>query len=83
MVDNMSSYVKIKDQNLVRDVDSKAVLNIDKGGLQDYLMKKEIAKKQSQEQRELKMRIIQVEEDMNTIKNLLQEIISMRNVNGN
>lgn len=83
MVDNMSSYVKIKDQNLVRDVDSKAVLNIDKGGLQDYLMKKEIAKKQSQEQRELKMRLIQVEEDMNTIKNLLQEIISMRNVNGN
>lgn len=79
----MSSYVKIKDQNLVRDVDSKAVLNIDKSGLQEYLMKKEIAKKQSQEQRELKMRLIQVEEDMNIIKNLLQEIISMRNVNGN
>lgn len=79
----MSSYVKIKDQNLVRDIDSKAVLNIDKNGLQEYLMKKEIAKKQNNEQKELKIRLMKVEEDMNTIKNLLQEIISMRNVNGN
>lgn len=83
MVDKMTTHVKIKDQNLIRDINSKAVLNTDKNGLQEYLIKKSIAKKQSEEQNEMKMRLMKVEEDMNTIKNLLQEIISIRNVNGN
>lgn len=83
MVDKMNNHVKIKDHNLVRDMNSRAILNTDKNGLQEYLMKKTIAKKQNEEQNEMKMRLMKVEEDINAIKNMLQEIISIRNVNGN
>lgn len=72
-------YAKVKDHNhLIRDMNSKAVLNTDKAGLNDYMMKREIAKKQKEEQSETKMRLAQLEEDMTEIKNLLIEIAGMR-----
>jgi hypothetical protein len=72
-------YAKVKDHNhLIRDMNSKAVLNTDKAGLNDYMMKREIAKKQQEEQSETKMRLAQLEEDMTEIKNLLIEIAGMR-----
>ena len=74
-------YAKVKDHNhLVRDISSKAVLNTDKAGLNDYMMKREIAKKQLSEQSETKMRLAQLEQDMSEIKNLLIEIAGMRKV---
>lgn len=72
-------YAKVKDHNhLIRDMNSKAVLNTDKAGLNDYMMKRDIAKKQKEEQSETKMRLAQLEEDMTEIKNLLIEIAGMR-----
>ena len=72
-------YAKVKDHNhLIRDMSSKAVLNTDKAGLNDYLMKREIAKKQQNEQSETKMRLDQIEQDMAEIKTLLQDIANMR-----
>ena len=72
-------YAKVKDHNhLIRDMNSKAVLNTDKAGLNYYMMKREIAKKQQEEQSETKMRLAQLEEDMTEIKNLLIEIAGMR-----
>jgi hypothetical protein len=72
-------YAKVKDHNhLIRDINSKAVLNTDKAGLNDYMMKREIAKKQISEQSETKMRLAQLEQDMSEIKNLLIEIAGMR-----
>ena len=72
-------YAKVKDHNhLIRDMNSKAVLNTDKAGLNDYMMKREIAKKQQEEQSETKMRLAQLEENMTEIKNLLIEIAGMR-----
>jgi len=74
-------YAKVKDHNnLIRDMSSKAVLNTDKAGLNDYLMKRDIAKKQQNEQSETKMRLAKLEEDMTDIKNLLLEIAQMRKV---
>jgi len=74
-------YAKVKDHNhLIRDMNSKAVLNTDKAGLNDYMMKREIAKKQLSEQSETKMRLAQLEQDMSEIKNLLIEIAGMRKV---
>jgi len=74
-------YAKVKDHNhLIRDINSKAVLNRDKAGLNDYMMKREIAKKQLSEQSETKMRLAQLEQDMTEIKNLLIEIAGMRKV---
>jgi hypothetical protein len=72
-------YAKVKDHNhLFRDINSKAVLNTDKAGLNDYMMKREIAKKQKEEQTETKMRLAQLEQDMSEIKNMLIEIAQMR-----
>ena len=72
-------YAKVKDHNhLIRDMSSKAVLNTDKAGLNDYMMKREIAKKQQNEQSETKMRLDQIEQDMAEIKTLLQDIANMR-----
>lgn len=72
-------YAKVKDHNhLIRDMSSKAVLNTDRAGLNDYMMKREIAKKQQNEQSETKMRLMQLEQDMSEIKSLLQDIANMR-----
>ena len=72
-------YAKVKDHNhLIRDINSKAVLNTDKAGLNDYMMKRDIAKKQKEEQSETKMRLTQLEQDMSEIKNMLIEIAQMR-----
>jgi hypothetical protein len=71
--------VQIKDnKNLLRDVYSKAVLNNDKNGLEEYYAKREIAKKQNEEKEETKMRLIKLEEDLNQIKTLLMEISELR-----
>jgi hypothetical protein len=68
-------YAKVKDHNhLVRDINSKAVLNTDKAGLNDYLMKREIAKKQQVEKLESQQRLEKLEQDMSEIKALLYEI---------
>jgi len=77
-------YAKVKEHdNLVRDMNSKAVLNTDKEGLQDYLRKREVAKKQQEEQVETKNRLAKIEQDMSEIKNLLQNIANSRFRDGN
>lgn len=70
--------VQIKDTRLVRDIHSKAVLNTDRTELNNYYAKKEIAKKQHEEQTETKLKLSQLEEDMREIKQLLFEIADLR-----
>jgi hypothetical protein len=77
------SHVKINDTKLIRDINSKALLNTDKAGLEEYLMKREIAKKQQTEQSETKMRLSKIEEEMNEIKQLLRDIASIKANHGN
>lgn len=72
-------YAKVKDHSgLVRDMQSKAVLNTDKLGLQDYLQKRELAKKEQSDKMETKERLAKIEEEMSEIKNLLRDIATMR-----
>jgi hypothetical protein len=73
------SIVTIKDNNkLVRDTHSKAVLNTDRNGLNEYLMKREMIKKEMFEKSETKERLAKLESDMQDIKNLLIEIAALR-----
>jgi hypothetical protein len=72
------SLVKIPDTALVRDTNSKALLNTDRKALQDYYTKREIAKKQQGEQIETKQKLQQLEQEMLEIKSLLQEIANLR-----
>lgn len=76
----MSGRVQIENSRLVRDLHSKALLNTDKVGLDDYLMKRELAKRQQAEQQDTKERLVKLENDMTEIKNLLLEIAQMRKV---
>lgn len=75
--------VKIPDKLLIRDTHSKALLSTDRDGLNEYLAKRELAKKQIQEQKEVREKIQKIEQDMSDIKHLLQEIISLRNKHDN
>jgi t-SNARE complex subunit (syntaxin) len=75
-------FAKVKDHdNLVRDMNSKAVLNTDKLGLQEYMQKREVAKKELLEKTETKQRLAKIEEEMSEIKDLLREIATMRSFN--
>jgi len=79
----MSNLVKISDTNFVRDIHSKAVLNTDKKALDEYLLKKEIAKKQQEDNLETKQRLQLIEKEMQEVKQLLLDLKSMRTSNGN
>lgn len=79
----MGQHVRIEDTALIRDIHSKAILNTDKAGLNDYLMKREIAKKQQEEQMQNKDRLTKIEEDMSEIKNLLVQLVNTGKLNGN
>jgi gamma-glutamyl:cysteine ligase YbdK (ATP-grasp superfamily) len=70
--------VQIKDSKLVRDVYSKAVLNTNRAEIDEYYMKKEIAKKQCEEKSETKLKISQLEQEMREIKQILLEIADLR-----
>lgn len=63
--------VQIPDTSFVRDIHSKAILNTDRKGLNEYLMKKEIAKKQQNEKIETKERLDRLEQDIQEIKEIL------------
>ena len=69
-------FAKVKDhENLVRDMNSKAILNTDKLALQEYHQKRELAKKELSEKTESKQRLDKIENEMSEIKDLLRELI--------
>ena len=73
------SHLKVENHtNLIRDPSSKAVLNTDRTGLQDYYRRQEIAKKEVMEREETKHRLAKMEEEMQEIKILLKEIALIR-----
>ena len=73
------SIVAIKDhQKFVRDINSKAILNTDKAGLQEYYAKREFIKKEQEEKMDTKERLAKIESEMQDIKNLLIEIAALR-----
>jgi hypothetical protein len=76
----MTTHVRIEDTALIRDIHSKAILNTDRAGLNEYLMKREIAKKQQADQLNNKDRLDKLENDMSEIKSLLRDIAEMRKV---
>lgn len=63
--------VKITDTSFVRDIHSKAILNTDKRGLNEYLMKRDLAKKKQMEENVTKNRLEKLEKDIQEIKELI------------
>ena len=68
------TLVKVDDTSFVRDIHSKAILNTDRNGLNEYYMKRELAKRQAIEKQQDKARLDKLENDMQEIKQLLLQI---------
>lgn len=79
----MTEVVKVKDSpELVRDISSRAILNTDRKGLQNYNLQREKILEQKREQQRTKDRLEKLESDIGDIKNILQELL-VRSNNGN
>ena len=71
--------VQIKEnKSYVRDTYSKALLNTDKNGLEEYQARVEYARQQQAEKKETQMRLQKLEQNMDEIRSLLADIASMR-----
>lgn len=70
--------VQTEDENLLRDVYSKALLNKNIRGLNEYRARKTYLQKAKAEEIETKNRLAKLESDMQDIKNLLIEIANIR-----
>lgn len=66
--------VTIPETSFVRDIHSKALLNTNKNELNEYLMKKEIAKKQQENSNLLTNKVDKLESEIFEIKNVLLQI---------
>jgi len=70
--------VQTEDENLLRDVNSKALLNKNVTALRDYKNKKNLVQTLKKDEGETKERLAKLESDMQDIKNLLIEIAALR-----
>ena len=79
MSDNL---VQVENTPFVRDIHSKAILNTDRVGLQNYYTQRELYRKEQAEKIEASNRLTQLEEDMSEIKTMLRELVSKEMSNG-
>jgi len=69
----MTNFAKVKEhKGLIRDMNSKAILNIDKESLMDHRRKKEVMKKIIEDTK----RIDKMENDITEIKEMLISIMN-------
>ena len=72
----MSDHLKVKGhQDLVRDADSKAIINTNKNAYEVAKRKADEAQRQRDEMRETAREINTLKCEMHEIKNLLQELV--------
>jgi hypothetical protein len=68
--------------NLVREISSKAILNTDRVGLQNYYVQRDLYKKEQDDKIQASNRLTKLEEDMSEIKTMLRELVSKEMSNG-
>ena len=70
-------YAKVEgNSNLVRDLHTGAIINIDEGGYRAYIAQKSAAEKRREEVENLKQEVSSIKNDMSEIKNLLQQLLN-------
>jgi len=75
--------VQTEENDLLRDVHSKALLNKNTVALREYKARKEFLEKVKQDDCDTKTKLAMLEKDMQEIKELLKEIALLRSSNGN
>ena len=76
------NLVQVEDTPYVRDIHSKAILNTDIVGLQNYYVQRDLHKKEQAEKIQASNRLTQLEEDMSEIKTMLRQLVSKEMSNG-
>ena len=76
------NLVQVEDTPFVRDIHSKAILNTDIVGLQNYYVQRDLYKKEQAEKIQASNRLTQLEEDMFEIKTMLRQLVSKEMSNG-
>jgi hypothetical protein len=77
-------YVPIKDKKeFVRDTSNKAILNTNMEELKTYYAERDLAIKRNEEKLMMEQKVNKLEEDITDIKQMLRELVQMRNPNGN
>ena len=76
------NLVQVEDTSFVRDIHSKAILNTDIVGLQNYYVQRDLYKKEQAEKIQASNRLTQLEEDMSEIKTMLRQLVSKEMSNG-
>ena len=77
-------YVPIKDKKeFVRDISNKAILNTNMEELKTYYAERYLAIKKNEEKLMMEQKVNKLEEDITDIKQMLRELVQMRNPNGN
>ena len=70
-------YVQIKEnKDLIRDTESRALLNTNRGELEAYYAERDIKIKELQEKQALENKVDKLEQDISDIKNLLQQLVT-------
>jgi hypothetical protein len=75
--------VKIKDSDYVRDMQSNAVLNVNKQELDEFNTKRHKILEEKKDKEETKIRLSKLESDLGEIKQLLKDIVDIRSGNAN
>jgi hypothetical protein len=77
-------YVPIKDKkDFVRDVSNKAILNTNMEELKTYYAERDLAIRKNEEKLMMEQKVNKLEEDITDIRQMLRELVQMRNPNGN
>jgi len=77
-------YVQIESNpSLVRDIDNRALLNTNREELITYYTERDIRLKELQEKQSMQEKVVNLEKDITEIKDLLKQIVQMRNQDGN
>jgi len=76
------NLVQVEDTPYVRDIHSKAILNTDIVGLQNYYVQRDLYKKEQAEKIQANIRLTQLEEDMSEIKMMLRQLVTKEMSNG-
>ncbi len=77
-------YAKIADKNnLVRDMETTAVLNVDRTQIDAFNTQRKKILSEKAEREQTKFRLTRIEDDMQEIKKLLKEITMLRSNDGN
>ena len=73
------NIISTEDKELVRDLNSKALINKNMAGLVEYNQRKNIILNKMKQEEQTQSRLERLESDMTEIKNMLCEIASNRN----